>query len=220
MQFVFDRDFDGEIETRVRLAESRVGAIYTRDEYDAAIKNAAAQAYEDGRLAGRTEAAMAAEESEARRQLTALEAIAPAMRNLLEDADHHHAVLEAQMLDFVLSVFRQVAPQVVEGLAREQARREVEGAIRMALSSAILKVHFAPAEKQDGEEHVQRTARLQGYAGRVEVLPDPELAAGDVRVAWDHGVMRYSFDDICRKVLDALAAAQAAAQARTEQSEG
>ncbi|MGR3372791.1 hypothetical protein [Pseudooceanicola nanhaiensis] len=219
MQFVFDRNFDGDAEPGARLSEVRIGAVYTAAEYDEAVEAAQAQAWEEGRTAGRAEAAVAAARSDQERQLTALEALAPAMTALLEDADRHHAVLEAQMLDFVLSVFRQVAPQVMETQARAQAEREAENAIRMALGSAILKVFFAPAAHKEGEALAQRTARLQGYGGRLEVRADPELAEGDVRVEWDHGVMRYSFDDICQRILGALGAAQAAAEDRTGQAE-
>jgi len=217
MQFVFDRNFDGEVETRARLSEVRIGAVYTAEDYNEAVEAAEAQGYEDGRVAGRAEAAMAAADSDAERQLTALESLAPAMTALLEDADRHHRVLEAQMLDFVLSVFQQVAPQVIEAQARVQVEREVDNAIRMALGSAILRVYFAPSAHKEGEAQVQRTARLQGYGGRIEVKPDPDLAEGDVRVEWDHGVMRYSFDDICHRILDALKASKAAADADTAQ---
>lgn len=219
MQFVFERDFDGERELRARRSDVRIGAVYTEEEYRAAVEAAQAQAYEDGRTAGRTEAAMASAQSDQERQISALETLAPVMSALLEDADRHHAVLEAQMLDFVLSVFDRVAPQVVETQARAQVEREVDNAIRMALGSAILRVFFAPSAHKEGEAQVQRTARLQGYAGRVEVSPDPELAEGDVRVEWDHGVMRYSFNDICQRILGALGAAKDAAEARTGQSE-
>lgn len=215
MQFVFDRDFDSDMDPKSRLSEVRIGAVYTRDEHDEAVEAAQKQAYEDGRMAGRAEAAVAAAESDQERQLTALEALAPAMRALLEDADRHHAVLEAQMLDFVLSVFDRVAPQVVEAQARVQAEREVANAVRMALGSAILKVFFAPSAQKDGEAQVQRTARLQGYGGRIEVLPDPELSEGDVRVEWDHGVMRYSFNDICQRILASLGTARDAAEERS-----
>jgi len=201
MQFVFERDFDGERELRARRSDVRIGAVYTEEEYRAAVEAAQAQAYEDGRTAGRTEAAMASAQSDQERQISALE------------------TLEAQMLDFVLSVFVRVAPQVVETQARAQVEREVDNAIRMALGSAILRVFFAPSAHKEGEAQVQRTARLQGYAGRVEVSPDPELAEGDVRVEWDHGVMRYSFNDICQRILGALGAAKDAAEARTGQSE-
>ncbi|MGR3452362.1 hypothetical protein [Pseudooceanicola sp.] len=219
MQFVFDRDFDGEMEVRARRSDVRIGAVYTEQEYEDAIEAAQKQAYEDGRMAGRTEAAMASAQSDQERQLSALESLTPAMAALLQDADRHHAVLEAQMLDFVLSVFDRVAPQVMETQAKAQVEREVDNAIRMALGSAILRVFFAPSVHKEGEVQVQRTARLQGYGGRIEVSPDPELAEGDVRVEWDHGVMRYSFNDICQRILGALGAAKDAAEARTGQSE-
>ncbi len=219
MQFVFDRDFDGELDHAGRVSDMRAGAIYTREEFDEAVKQARADGYADGRTAGRAEASSASEDSEAERQLAALEAVAPALTALFADADRHHAVLEAQMIDFVLSVLGQVAPQLTATLARDQAEREAADAIRMALGSAMLRVHFPPEAKADGEAHIQRTARLAGFAGRVEVKSDPALAPGDVRAEWDHGVMEYSFNDICQRIFDALEAAKAAAEERAGQAQ-
>lgn len=219
MQFVFDRDFDTDIETVPRPGTARAGAIYTKEEYDAAIAAARADGYNDGRMAGRTEALTSTADSEAERQIAALEAIGPHLARLFDDADRHHAVLEAQMLQFVLSVFERVAPDVAKALAIGQAEREAGEAIRMALGSAALRLHLPPDVVRASGEEIQRRARLSGFGGRVEIATDPSLVVGDLRAEWDHGVLTYSFNDICKRILDALGSAQARAEAGTRPAE-
>ncbi|MGR3321918.1 MAG: FliH/SctL family protein [Pseudooceanicola sp.] len=213
MQFVFDRNFDGDARP-ARPGTVQPAAIYTQKELEEAIALARAEGYSDGHTAGRAEAAIVSEDSAAERQLRAVEAVAPMLDRLFADKDRHHKALECQMIDFTVSVLEQVAPQAVEALARDQALREAENAIHMALGSSVLRVYFAPDEAEDAGKQLHRVVRMQGYSGRVEVLPDPELAPGDVRAEWDHGVMRYSFNEVCDRILKALQAARAEADSR------
>lgn len=217
MQFVFDRDFDSDLGLKPS-STYRPGALYTQEEFDDAVKRARADGYEDGRTSGRAEATSAQADSEASRQLNAIEALPVALGQLFKDADHHHAVLETQMLDFLISVFEQVAPNIVTAQARPQALREAQAAIRMALGSAALIVHLSPGTARDHGDELKQAARMAGFAGRFDVVSDPALAEGDARAEWDHGVMAYSFNDICQKIFDALDGARAGARERTGQT--
>ena len=219
MQFVFDRSFDTDLTPANKPAPKADAPIYTKAEFDAAVKDAARTGYEDGRTSGRAEANSATQQSETERQLATLEAIPPALKALFDDADAHHAVLEAQLLQFVLSVFERLAPDVFTALARSEAEREVKNAIRMALGSATLKVHLPPETVKETGDEVLRVSRLNGYGGRVDVKSDPELITGDVRVTWDHGVMEYSFNDICQRVLTSLRSSTDAATSATHPTE-
>ncbi len=216
MTWMFERDFDSDT-VGVRpppIGKSEI-ALYSQKDLDDAIKMARAEGYEDGRVSGRSEAFSSAEDNEAGRRLAALEAAAPVMLALFQDADRHHATLEAQMLGFVISVFERVAPEVVSALARPQAERGAREAIQMALGSASLRVFFPPEAAKESGDDLLRTARSSGLAGRVEVKSDPALAPGDMRAEWDHGVMEYSFNDICQRIFDALDAARIAAEQKS-----
>lgn len=204
MSFIFDRNFDAEAEAAARGQQVRAGAIYTRAEFDAAVAKAHAEGLEAGLSQGRDEASQAAQQSASARQVSALEAVAPALQALYADADAHHAVLEAQMVGFALSVLRQVAPAASAALSEAEATQEARSAVRMALGAAELKLWFAPEATERASAEVHRIARQSGFGGRLEVKSDPSLAAGDVRAEWDHGVMSYSFNDICQRILGAL----------------
>lgn len=208
MNYVFDRNFDAEDEADQRGETPVIGAVFTRAQYEEAVAQARDEGFHAGVQQGREAAAQTAQSSESARRLAASEAVAPAMQALFDDADRHHAALEAQMVEFVLSVFRQVAPDVDERLAEGQALREAKGAVRMALGSARLDLWVAPDALDTSSAELELAARQAGFGGRLSVKSDPELGAGEVRAAWDHGVMEYSFSEICARILGALGTAR------------
>ncbi|MCR8550511.1 FliH/SctL family protein [Salipiger sp. P9] len=208
MSFVFDRNFDAEEDALRRGEAPVIGAVFTRAEYEDAVALARAEGFQAGLQQGRAEASETAQSSESARRLAVAEAVLPAMQALFADADRHHAALEAQMVDFVLSVFRQVAPDVSAALAGDQALREAKGAVRMALGSAQLILWVAPEALQTASTELELAARQAGFGGRLTVKSDPALGPGDVRADWDQGVMEYSFREICARILGALGVAR------------
>lgn len=74
----------------------------------------------------------------------------------------------------------------------------------MALGAAVLRIWFAPDAVESSGAEVQHAARLAGLGGRIDIKPDPDLGTGEVRAEWDHGVMAYSFKDICARILSSL----------------
>ncbi|MEQ5870845.1 hypothetical protein J4E08_13180 [Sagittula sp. NFXS13] len=208
MSYIFERNFDAEQEATQRGEEPVIGAIFTRAELDEAVARAHREGLEAGLAQGQAETLQATQTSASQRQLSALEAVAPALTELIAGADSHRAALETQMVGFVLDVFERLAPDVSAHLAPGQAEREARNAIRMALGSAVLRIWFAPDALDTSGEEVRKAARLAGLGGRLDIKADPELGTGDVRAEWDHGVMTYSFRDICARVLSSLGRTQ------------
>ena len=136
MSYLFDRNFDAETEALTPEAAPAPEPLFTRSDHEQALAEARAAAFEAGYQKGRAEAQEAALASDATRRLQLAEAVVPVLRDLFADAEAHHAALEAQMIDFVLSVFEQLAPDVSAALAEGQARREARSAVRMALGAA------------------------------------------------------------------------------------
>lgn len=208
MSFLFDRNFDAETDAAARGAAQVAGAVFTRAEFDQAVAEARAAGFEAGVQQGRSEAHEAALSSETARRLKVAESVVPLLRDLFEDAARHHAALEAQMIDFVLSVFEQVAPDVSASLAEGQARREAQAAVRMALGAAQLTLFFAPDSLTAATPELEAAAREARFGGRLTLRPDPALQPGDVRADWDQGVMSYSFAEVCGRILGTLGLAR------------
>lgn len=208
MSYLFDRNFDAETEALTPEAAPAPEPLFTRSDHEQALAEARAAAFEAGYQKGRAEAQEAALASDATRRLQLAEAVVPVLRDLFADAEAHHAALEAQMIDFVLSVFEQLAPDVSAALAEGQARREARSAVRMALGAAQLTLYFPPDSLEAATAELEAAAREAGFGGRLSLRPDPTLQAGVVRAAWDQGVMAYSFAEICARILEALGLAR------------
>ncbi|MAL97700.1 MAG: hypothetical protein CL583_04530 [Alteromonadaceae bacterium] len=214
MPFVFDRDFDeeAEFEERRRIHTNR--AIYTPEDIEEAVNRARKEAYEDGRLAGRTEASIEAAETVAARTADALVVLAPQLKKILEQADRHQAALEYQLLDYVLTVFRQVAPELATQTALIRSEAEIKKAIRMAVGASILRIHVPADLAADLTQGIEQQVQASGFAGRVQIQTDSRMQAGDTKVVWDNGLMEFSLTELSDKVLASLKQAAAEALAR------
>lgn len=207
MSYLFDRNFDAESDG-VAQGTAAQEPVYGRAEHERALAEARNAGFEAGYQKGRAEAEHAALTSESSRRLQLAETVVPALRTLFEDADRHHAALEAQMIDFTVSVFEQLAPDVSAALAEGQARREARAAVRMALGAAQLTLFFPPESLDSAAPELEAAAREAGFGGRLSLRPDPALAPGGLRAEWDQGAMTYNFAEICARILETLGLAR------------
>lgn len=214
MPFVFDRDFDEEAEFEERRRVHAKRAIYTPEDLDEAVNRARKEAYEDGRLAGRTEASIESAETIAARAADALVVLAPQLKQILHQADQHQAALEYQLLDYVLTVFRQVAPELASDTALIRSEAEIKKAIRMAVGTSYLRIHVPADLAGELTEGIEQQVQASGFAGRVQIQTDSRMKPGDTRVVWDNGLMDFSLMELSDKVLIALKQAAAEALAR------
>lgn len=207
LNFVPTRDFDDELDAERREDEHRRNAVYTVADMEAAC----AEAHEAGRGVGRAEGDAAARAAvlatAAERTLAALEAVAPAVSTLIAEADQHRATLQAQLIEFVLSVFDRVLPELVRSQSAKRMEAEVRRAATMALGSARLTLHLPTEAAATFAPDLKRRIREAGFEGRVEISADPGLAPGDIRADWDNGFMDYSYAAICTQIIGALTAA-------------
>lgn len=209
MGYLFDRDFDQEIEREQAETDRLAVARYTQEELDAALAEVRAAGAEEGRALGRQEAFAEAEETDRRRKVEALEALAPRVESLLQSGDAHQQALESQVVRFASSVFEKVIPEVMRSRAAARAEDEVRAALAIALGSSTVRVYLPPDAAAAHGLELEEAATAMGHGGRVEVFGDGDLKDGDARVEWDNGFMEYSFGVICERILTALRAAAA-----------
>jgi len=192
-RFLFDTDFrhpEGkppreesggpEAEAQARAAAATAAQAAER----AAIE---AEAYARGLQEGR---ALAEAQIQAR-LADALNRVAAAAAGMIGAADARDAEREAQALDFAVTLGRKIAgaaldshPVAAIAEAAGRALQHLRGVPHLAI-----RVHDALVDET--ESCVARLARERGYEGRLIVLGDPGLAAGDARIEWaDGGVVR------------------------------
>ncbi|WP_407496331.1 FliH/SctL family protein [Pseudooceanicola sp. MF1-13] len=214
MSFVFDRDFDEEeeFEARKRIHEKR--AIYTPEDLEEAVQKASAAAYEDGRMAGRAEASVEHQDTTASKTADTLVMLAPKLQEILTKSDQHQAALEAQVLDYVLTVARQLLPEILTQTAIIRTEGEIKKAIKMALGASSLRIHIPAEVAGEMSVAIEQQVQASGFAGRIQIQADHRLRPGDTRVEWDHGGMEFSLTELCDRTLRALRDATQDAMAR------
>ena len=207
LNFVPSRDFDAELDAERRADEHRRNAVFTAEEMEDARQAARDAGRDEGRAEGEAAARSAALTTAAERTLAALEAVTPAVATLIAGADRHRAALEAQLMEFVLSVFDRVLPELVRSQAAVRTEAEVRRAVGMALGSARLTLRLPKEAAATFAPDLTRRICAAGFEGRVEIHGDPDLAPGDMRAEWENGFMDYSYAAICNQILGALNAA-------------
>ena len=175
-KFTFDVSFDHLGAPSARsLAERR----FTRSEIEATRQAALAE----GHAAGLAEAAQSAQSLTA----AALARIAESLAALLAAQDA--TALDTQRR--ALGAMQTIVAKLVPGLAAKDPLTEVEAFATKCLHEAIdePRVVLRVAEEiyEPLRERLDALADAAGYAGRIVLLADDAIAAGDARVEWADG---------------------------------
>lgn len=178
-KFLFDTDFDAAAEPEARLAPRPDMRRYTATEMD----EARAAAHAEGVAAGRTEA----EQEIGRRIADASAAIGAQLDRLFAQGLKDHATQIREAITAATEIVKRLLP----ALGRREAMTEVEALIADCLArlhdEPRLVVRVADELLDPVRQRVDQLAGAAGYAGRVILLADNTLKAGDARVEWADG---------------------------------
>jgi flagellar assembly protein FliH len=164
----------------------------------------AAQAEAEAHARGLQEGRVQAEAQLQGRLADAMTQLARAAAGLLAEADARDAEREAQAVEVAVLIARKVAGDALDaaplagiGEAARAALQHLRGVPHL-----VVRVHDSLVE--EAETLVKRLARERGFEGRLVVLGDPELPAGDARIEWADGGIVRERARIEAAVLDAL----------------
>lgn len=178
-KFLFDTDFDAAAEPEARLAPRPDMRRYTATEMD----EARATAHAEGVAAGRAEA----EQEIGRRIADASAAIGAQLNQLFAQGTKDHATQIREAITAATEIVKRLLP----ALGRREAMTEVEALIADCLArlhdEPRLVVRVADELLDPVRQRVDQLAGAAGYAGRVILLADNTLKAGDARVEWADG---------------------------------
>jgi flagellar assembly protein FliH len=191
-KFSFDVSFDHlGTPTARSLAERR----FTRNEIEATRQAALAE----GHAAGLAEAANSA----AALAADSLAAIAQSLVALFTAQDATAADTQRR----ALAALQTMIAKLVPGLAAKAPLAEVETFATQCLHEAIAEprvvLRVAPEIYESLRERLDKLASTAGYAGRIVLLADDAIAAGDARVEWADGGAERNLAGQCAQ-LDAL----------------
>ena len=174
-KFMFDVDFAAGSDPARRAITPAV--------HEAAVAEARATAYRDG-------IAAAVDEAEARAAV-ALERVAAGLAELARKLDAIEARLEVEAIEVAVAVAHKLAPELIAREPLTEIAALARGCFAQLVNAPHVVVRVSDTLHAPAREELERAARMHGFDGRLVVLGEPEIAAGDCRIEWaDGGVVR------------------------------
>jgi flagellar assembly protein FliH len=188
-RFLFDTDFGAPppppkpLEPEVPMVEE----AWARAEIAKAEARGRAIGRDEGQREGRAAAEVKAQEriAEEAGRLTA------AARSILAVLDAERLRVERDALDLAVLT----ASRLAEVLVSREPTAEIEALLKACLAPLAKAPHLVVRLQADHVERLKpeldRLAREAGFAGRLVVLGEPDIAVGDCRIEWaDGGLVR------------------------------
>lgn len=170
---------------------------------EAELVSARAESYQSGVAQGRAQLLAELEAS----TNAMVSSLTQSMQHLLVEMDQRTATIEDAAVDVAVSLARKLAG---EALAGSQLSR-IEAAARDCLVQARGAPHLAIRVSDDLVEQVDKLlaklTREAGFAGRIVVLGEPDIAAGDARIEWADGGLVIDRTALDRSISDVISQA-------------
>ncbi|PZQ17089.1 MAG: hypothetical protein DI565_06820 [Ancylobacter novellus] len=181
VRFLFDTDF-----TAPKVVKAPPPTVSLSD-HEKALKEAEVSGYRRGETDGRR----AAREADAARLIAAIETLGGQLARALAEADARAEAVERDATYLALAFARKLSGAAVARFPLA----EIEAAAAACFAEVRQAPHMVARVAPDFVERVREAltagAQERGFAGRLIVLGDPEVAEGDARLEWaDGGVIR------------------------------
>lgn len=192
-KFLFDTSFDGPGgKPGAAVAPKPIKRNYTSAELEAEK----AKAFAEGHNAGMAEAAADA----AARNAAAAQAIAKRVGELLTQLDRHHAESTEAAVGAAVAMTRKLLP----ALSRSAASGEIEALIRDCLgrlhNEPKIVIRLNESMVESFRERLEGMASDAGFSGRVVVVAEPRVAAGDARIEWADGGVERNTEQVWQEI--------------------
>jgi flagellar assembly protein FliH len=174
-KFLFDMDFSAPDKTRERPA--------TPSEIAQKIASAEARAYRDGYDTAQREAKAESD----RRTALALEEIGLAIQGIATRFSGIETRMETEAVDVAVAVARKLCSELISGEPLVEISRLVSDCFSHLVSTPHLVVRINDSLYEAAYERIERLAKQSGFAGRLVILAEPEIANGDCRIEWADG---------------------------------
>ncbi|HZT87300.1 MAG TPA: FliH/SctL family protein [Stellaceae bacterium] len=200
-KFLFERSFDGDPDDSAEEPASHAAA----DARNAALAQAIAEAREEGLREGYARGLQETADSAAAREAAALEDLAGALDRLLTQAEADALARERDAVRLALTAARRIVPVLARTTGFAEIEAVVADSLRRAMDEPRLVLRVSEDWFDAARQRVEPLAREAGFAGRVIVLSDPDLAAGDCRVEWADGGAERNAARLWRDIESAVA---------------
>ena len=178
-KFLFDMDFGVPDKTRERPS--------TTAEVAQKVAAAEANAYRSGYDAGQREAKAESD----RRGALALEEIKIAIQAIAARFTGIETRMETEAVEVAVAVARKLCEELIAAEPLGEITGLVQDCFSHLVATPHLVVRINDQLYEAAHEKIEGLAKQNGFAGRLVILAEPEIATGDCRIEWaDGGVVR------------------------------
>jgi flagellar assembly protein FliH len=174
-KFLFDNDFGAPDKTRERAA--------TAVEIAQQVAAAEARAYRDGYDAAQREAKAESD----RRAALALEEIGLTLKGIATRFSGIEIRMETEAVDVAVAVARKLCSNLIVSEPMGEITALVRECFSQLVSTPHLVVRINDSLYEAAHERIEKLAKQSGFAGRLVILAEPEIATGDCRIEWADG---------------------------------
>lgn len=174
-KFLFNDDFGAPEKVR----EKTIAAA----ELAQAVAAAEQRGYQNGFAAGQNEAMVEAQ----RRSAMALEQIAQAMHVIASGIGGVETRMETEAVEVAVAAARKLCGELVAAEPLAEITALVGDCFRHLVATPHLVVRINDALYEAARERIELLAKQSGFAGRLVLLADPEIAGGDCKIEWADG---------------------------------
>jgi flagellar assembly protein FliH len=177
-KFMFDHDFSA-------TAQAAAPAVAAA-EHEAALAAAEAHGFQAGMNAAEAQARTEAE----RRQALAFERIANSVEQLRASLKRVEDKFEAEAIEVALAVGRKLAADLIAKEPFAEIEALADQCFREMISAPHIVVRVNADLYADAKQRLEDIARARGFEGRLVVMSEGDIAAGDCRIEWADGGLK------------------------------
>jgi flagellar assembly protein FliH len=177
-KFLFDNDF---------AAGNPATRPIPPSEHAIKLAEAETKAFRDGFAAAEKEGTAVAE----RRTAIAFEQIGSALDRLASGLKAVERRLEVEAVELAVAIARKLSPELVARQPFAEISALAADCFRHLHATPHVVVRVSDALLETARTRLDEVARRCGFDGRLVVIADPSMAAGDCRIEWaDGGIVR------------------------------
>ena len=171
-KYLFDEDFSGGAKPTITLVE-----------HERRRADAESVAYRNGFAAGQQQA----QQEIAQRASNALTLIADRFGKLDRSLAGIEARLESEAVEVAVAVAAKLAPELIARQPFAEISALATECFQHLVKTPHVVVRIAPDIHDIAKEKLEEIAHERGFEGRLVVLAEPAMAAGDCQIEWAEG---------------------------------
>lgn len=196
-KFLFDRRFNDPVEG---ISEKDLFEQELRSQYESQLQHMREQSLEEGRKAGQEEAL----ESLNAKISKALDKVIETVSSSTRKTEELCASIRADALRVALTAADKLASGLLDQEPAAALEKLFDDCIDLASEAPHIAIRVNDALAEQIRNRVDETARHKGFAGKIIVISDPEVAIGDGQLDWADGGATRSYEDIRKRIDDVV----------------